>query len=130
LLSARSAVDFLTSRGNGRQVSVIQDVLIQQGGSPRHLATVTGQKKEVAVRPDRSTFVRRGAFGLFLASALALCGCGGANSEGSATASTEEGKRFNSMQKLGALQSKEVIAAKKKEALAEIARKKAGGARP
>jgi hypothetical protein len=91
---------------------------------------VKGQTKEVAVRPYCSTFVRRGVFGLLLANALALCGCGGANSEGSSTASTEEGTRFNSMQKLGALQSKEVIAAKKKEALAEIARKKAGGAGP
>jgi hypothetical protein len=81
--------------------------------------------KEVAVRKDRSTFLLWGLLGLSLGSILPLCGCGGASSEGNAAATTEEGRRFQSLQKLGAMQTKEDIAAKKKEALAEIARKKA-----
>jgi hypothetical protein len=116
---------FFPRFANRRQVSVIQDVHINQEGSPLTYRPSEESTKEVAVRRDRSTFLPWGLLGLVLANALTVCGCGGANSEGAA-ASTEEGRRFNSMQKLGALQSKEDIAAKKKEALAEIARKKGG----
>jgi hypothetical protein len=76
------------------------------------------------VRRDRSTFLLRGLLGLSLGTLLVLCGCGGTNSAGDNTASTPEGKRFKAMQKLGAAQTKADLAEKRKEALAELARKK------
>ena len=53
-----------------------------------------------------------------------------ASSEGNAAATTAQGKRYQSLQKLGAMQTKADIAAKRKEAIAEIARKKAAAAGP
>ena len=49
---------------------------------------------------------------------------------GNAAATTEQGKRYQSLQKFGAGQTKADIAAKRKEAIAEIAQKKAAAARP
>ena len=87
-------------------------------------------EKEVAVRRNRSTVLQRGLLGLSLVGVFPLCGCGGATSGGNATANTAEERRYQSLQKLGAMQSKAAIAEKKAEALAEIARKKAAGGGP
>lgn len=46
-----------------------------------------------------------------------LVGCGGSDASATQPA-TEEAGRFNRLQKLGAMNTKEMIAAKKKEALA------------
>ncbi|MHC5539013.1 hypothetical protein ACYOEI_12415 [Singulisphaera rosea] len=48
---------------------------------------------------------------------IPVSGCGGSGESASRPA-TEEAGRFNSLQKLGAMNTKEIIAAKKKEALA------------
>ena len=82
------------------------------------------------MRRDRSTCLRGAIPGVALGSVLFLGGCGGTSSEGNTAASTPEGKRFESLQQKGYAQSKADIAAKKKEAMAEIARKKAEGASP
>ncbi len=80
--------------------------------------------KEVAVVIDRKSKVRSLPRGLVLACVLLSSGCGGSASDGSAAASTEEGKRYESLQKKGLMHSRADIAAKKKEAMAEIAQKK------
>ncbi len=82
------------------------------------------------MRRDRSTLLLRGMPGLVLGNVLFLCGCGGAESEGNAAAAPPGGKRFETLQQKGYAQSKAEIAAKKKEAMAEIARKKAEVAGP
>jgi hypothetical protein len=93
-----------------------------------HFATIKSEsEKEADVRRDRSTLIIRGLLGLLLGNVLALCGCGTASSEGNATATSQEGKRYQSLSKLGSGQTKAEIASKRKEALAEAARKKAQG---
>ncbi len=59
---------------------------------------------------------------LSVGSLLVLSGCGGSSSSASGPV-TEEGGRFKSLQKLGSQNSKEIIAAKKKQALQERAKK-------
>jgi hypothetical protein len=72
-----------------------------------------------------SSMALRGILAVSMSSStVMLCGCGGSNSDGTAAASTEDGRRYNSLQKLGNEQTKQAIAAKKKQALAEIAQKK------
>ena len=76
------------------------------------------------MRRDRSTFLLRGLLGLSLGALLAACGCGGANSAGEGAANDGDGGRYNAMQKLGKMQTKADLAAKKKQGLAELASKK------
>ena len=76
------------------------------------------------MRRDRSTFLLGACSACAWGTLLVLCGCSGTNSTADDTASTAEGKRFNAMQKLGAMQTKADLAAKRKEALAELARKR------
>ena len=72
-----------------------------------------------------SRLALRGMLAVFMSNAVMLCGCGGSSSDGTAAATTEEGRRYNALQQLGDGHSKEEIAAQKKQALAEIAQKKA-----
>jgi hypothetical protein len=81
--------------------------------------------EEVSVLTKYSRMALQCVLAVFISSAVMLCGCGGSNSDGTAAANTEEGRRYNSLQKLGNDQTKQAIAAKKKQALAEIAQKKA-----
>ncbi len=66
----------------------------------------------------------RGILAVFMSNAVMLCGCGGSSGDGTAAATTEEGKRYNALKQMGTGHSKQEIAAYKKQALAEIAQKK------
>lgn len=73
------------------------------------------------MRSERSTRMLLGFLALILGKVV-LSGCGASSADG--VANSEEQRRYRAIQKLGGLQTKDAIAEKRKQGLAEIAQKK------